>query len=59
MLAPVRPEVVRDPTLSRSTAKECPSCGHRGAVYFMAHDVSASGMSLIHVCLSCRHKWVE
>ena len=55
----IDPDVVNDPTYSRTKNTECPSCYHTEAIYF--HDTTRenSGMKLIMVCCrkDCGNSW--
>ena len=56
----VKGEMVDDPTLSRSTEDECPNCGHHEAVFFQAQSTRREeSMKLVHVCLQCRHAYLD
>ena len=51
-------DVNKDPTLSRSSDEKCTQCGNDEAVVFMAEQTSKStSLQLIHVCITCGHKW--
>lgn len=55
-------DVAADPTLTRSTAFPCPSCGYKEAVIFQSRARRAdTTMTLYYVCCNraCGHRWVD
>jgi DNA-directed RNA polymerase II subunit RPB9 len=45
-----------DPTMPRES-KECPSCGHKEAVFFISSDIEDTKIVLVYICNKCGHYW--
>lgn len=45
-----------DPTMPREN-KECPSCQHTEAVFFISSDIEDTKIVLVYICNKCGHFW--
>ncbi|KYQ93563.1 RNA polymerase II core subunit [Tieghemostelium lacteum] len=54
----VSQDIASDPTLPRTKAAKCPSCGGREAAFFRSMTAT-TGMTLFYVCCSCGEKWTH
>lgn len=57
----IDPNIVHDPTYSRTKAIMCPECGNEEAIHFHDFSQESSGMLLVFVCCneSCGYSWEE
>jgi len=56
----INEDVNKDPTLQRARAVVCEKCAHNEAVFFLAEqNAKSKKLSLVYVCCSCGHKWMD
>ncbi|KAF2071537.1 hypothetical protein CYY_007136 [Polysphondylium violaceum] len=54
----VSQDIASDPTLPRTKAAKCPSCGGREAAFFQSMTAT-TGMTLFYVCCTCGERWTH
>lgn len=58
VLSNVNPNMIDDPTMSRSNKIECKECGGKDAVFFQSVMGGHDSLPLILICVQCGNKWV-